>query len=272
MNMETQAPKVSVEAVIAPITCICTKDLELHYGTKPAFRNVSLCIPKHRLTAIIGPSGCGKSSFLMCLNRLTDLIPGCKVSGVISLGKQNILDPKTDLIALRRNVGMIFQKPNPFPLSILKNLEFPLKEHGIKHKADRQARIEAALIEVGLWDEVKNRLQSSALALSGGQQQRLCIARALVLRPDVLLMDEPCSALDPISSGVVEELMLKLKTHYTLVVVTHNLGQARRISDQTAFFWMRNEAGYVVESGETEQVFERPHDPLTLAYVSGKRG
>ena len=246
--------------------------LSLHYGQKPAFHDVTLSINKGCITALVGPSGCGKTSFLTSLNRLTDLIPGCRVSGHIRLDGLDMLAPHTDVIRLRRRVGMIFQKPNPFPLSIRKNLEFPLREHGLRDRERIATTIETVLRDVGLWDEVKDRLNSPALALSGGQQQRLCIARALVLSPEMLLLDEPCSALDPLSSGVVEDLIVGLRNHYTILIVTHNLAQARRIADYAALFWVQNGAGQLIEAGTAKQIFEEPRDPLTAAYVSGMRG
>ncbi len=251
---------------------IQTENLSLHYGKKTAFCHVNLPINAGCITALVGPSGCGKTSFLSCLNRLTDLIPRCRVSGSIRLGSLEILSPQINAIALRRRVGMIFQKPNPFPFSIWKNLAFPLQEHGIKNREEIDHLIETTLQDVGLWDEVKDRLNGSALALSGGQKQRLCIARALVLQPEVLLLDEPCSALDPISSGVVEDLIASLRERYTLLIVTHNLAQAKRIADYTALFWVKEGVGRLVEYGSVEQIFEAPQQPLTAAYVNGIRG
>ena len=255
-----------------PKPFIEVEQLNLHYGRKPAFQDVTLSINKGCITTLVGPSGCGKTSFLTSLNRLTDLIPECRVTGRIRLDDLDLLAPYTDVIRLRRRVGMIFQKPNPFPLSILKNLEFPLREHGLKDRERIATSIETVLRDVGLWDEVKDRLHSPALALSGGQQQRLCIARALVLSPDVLLMDEPCSALDPLSSGVVEDLIVDLRGRYTVLIVTHNLAQARRIADYAALFWVQNGAGQLIEAGTAKQIFEEPREPLTAAYVSGMRG
>ncbi|MGK7873712.1 MAG: phosphate ABC transporter ATP-binding protein [Xenococcaceae cyanobacterium] len=251
---------------------IQTEQLSLHYGKKPAFKDVTLSIPIGCITALIGPSGCGKSSFLSCLNRLTDLIPGCRVSGRIQLGELDILDPKIDAITLRRRVGMIFQKPNPFPLSIWKNLALPLKEHGIRNREQIDQIIETTLQDVGLWEEVKDRLKESALSLSGGQQQRLCIARALALKPEALLMDEPCSALDPISSSVVEDLIISLRQCYTVLIVTHNLAQAKRIADYAALFWVQQESGRLIECGSVKQIFEFPQNALTAAYINGTRG
>lgn len=251
---------------------IQTRNLTLQYGQKTAFAYVNLEIYAGEIMALVGPSGCGKTSFLSCLNRLTDLIPHCRVTGQIRIGSWDVLHPKTDAIALRRKVGMIFQKPNPFPLSIWKNLELPLREHGIRDRDEIDAIIETSLQDVGLWNEVKDRLHTSALALSGGQQQRLCIARALGLKPEVLLLDEPCSALDPISGGVVEDLIASLRSRYTLLIVTHNLAQAKRIADKIALFWVQDGIGQLIESGSVKQIFESPQHTLTAAYVLGVRG
>ncbi|MDA8019086.1 MAG: phosphate ABC transporter ATP-binding protein [Thermoanaerobaculia bacterium] len=242
------------------------------YGDHVAFQNVDLDVAKGQITALIGPSGCGKTSLLSCVNRLTDLIPGCRVAGRIDLGDLDVLSASLDTVALRRRVGMIFQKPNPFPLSIRRNLELPLREHGMKSKARRAETITRVLRDVGLWDEVRDRLDELATGLSGGQKQRLCIARALALEPEIILFDEPCSALDPISSGVVEDLIAGLRGKYTVVIVTHNLAQARRIADRVAFFWVRNGVGRLVEQGTAQQIFEQPGDELTRAYVAGMRG
>jgi phosphate transport system ATP-binding protein len=250
---------------------IQTENLTLQYGQKTAFSNVTLSINEGEILALVGPSGCGKTSFLSCLNRMTDLIPHCRLKGRIRIGALEVLDPKINTIALRRRVGMIFQKPNPFPLSIWKNLELPLQEHGTRNR-EIKVIIETTLRDVGLWEEVKDRLHTSALALSGGQQQRLCIARALSLQPQVLLLDEPCSALDPISSGVVEDLMVSLRKRYTLLVVTHNLAQAKRIADKAALFWVQDKVGQLIETGAVEQIFNSPQHPLTAAYITGARG
>lgn len=251
---------------------VVVDQLSLHYGEDPAFQDVTVSIKTRCITALVGPSGCGKTSFLTCLNRLTDLIPGTRVTGSIRLNDLDVLAPRTNVIQLRRRIGMIFQKPNPFPFSIRKNLEFPLREHGCRDKKQIASTMESGLRDVGLWDEVKDRLDSPALALSGGQQQRLCIARALVLAPDVLLMDEPCSALDPLSSGVVEDLIVNLRERYTILIVTHNLAQARRIADYAAVLWVQNGAGHLIEAGTAKQIFEDPCKPLTAAYVNGMRG
>ena len=261
---------IDASAAVQPL--VMTRGLGLAYGPKRAFSDVTLDVPAGGITAIIGPSGCGKSSFLACLNRLSDLLPRCRVEGRVRIGKTEVLDPATDVVALRRRVGMIFQKPNPFPLSIRRNLELPLIEHGLRDRRERSFRIERALADVGLWDEVSDRLDASALGLSGGQQQRLCLARALALEPEVVLLDEPCSALDPISSGVVEDLIHRLRGRYTVIIVTHNLAQARRIADRVAFFWVRDGVGRLIEEGAADRIFEAPEDELTAAYVRGTRG
>jgi len=252
--------------------CMTVHDLAVSYAAKPALHNVDLSIHRNCITAIIGPSGCGKSTFLTCLNRMTDLVPGCRVTGRVEMDQADITNGTVNLIALRRRVGMIFQKPNPLPLSIRKNLTFPLKQHGLRRRSERDAQAEIAFRRVGLWEEVKDRLNAPASGLSGGQQQRLCIARALALDPRVLLMDEPCSALDPIASGVVEDLIASLRGKYTVAVVTHNLAQARRIADDVAMFWVRDGAGTVVESGRARHVFESPRSEITAAYLRGERG
>jgi len=255
---------------------LAAEHLHVHYGAAPALRDVTLPIYRGCITAIVGPSGCGKSTLLSTFNRMTDLYPGCRVGGRVTLEGRDIFTKGTDLLALRRRVGMIFQKPNPFPLSIRANLEFPLRQHGVRGRRAIEARIEAGLRDVGLWEEVKDRLGSPARRLSGGQQQRLCLARALVLEPEVLLLDEPCSALDPMASRLVEELILSLRSRYTVVIVTHNLAQARRIADDLAVFWAAEgpggTAGVLVEHGEAHAVFESPRHELAAAYVAGEQG
>lgn len=251
---------------------ILTDAVSVSYGSKRVLEDVSLEVAGGSITALVGPSGCGKTSFLSCINRLVDLIEGSRVEGRITVGEWDVLARDIDLLRLRRQVGMICQRPNPFPLSIWRNLELPLREHGMSEPEERMRRIEQALRDVGLWAEVKDRLDGSALALSGGQQQRLCLARALALEPQVLLLDEPCSALDPISSGVVEELIAGLRGRCTLLIVTHNLAQARRIADDVAMFWTRDGRGCLVESGPAAQIFEAPRHPLTAAYVQGLKG
>jgi len=259
-------------ACCVPQAHLAIHKLSVRYGQKTVLSGVSLDIQRGCITALIGPSGCGKTSFLSSLNRMADMVPGCAVSGSIRLDGEEMLAASTDVLMLRRRIGMIFQRPNPFPLSIRRNLDMPLQEHGFKDKRDRARRIEQALRDVGLWQEVSDRLDAPALGLSGGQQQRLCIARALVLEPEILLMDEPCSALDPLSSGVVEDLIQRLGGRYTVVIVTHNLAQARRIANYTAFFWMQNQVGQLIEFGACEQLFDAPADALTAAYINGIRG
>ncbi len=249
-----------------------TQAVGISYSGRPALRAVSATFPPGRVTALIGPSGCGKTSLLNALNRMTDLVGGCVVSGKVLLDGHDIRGPKVDANALRRRVGMLFQRPNPFPLSIRRNISFALREAGERDRQILAQSVEDALKSVGLWHEVKDRLNSSALALSGGQQQRLCLARALALKPEVLLMDEPCSALDPLASGVVEDLILSLRDQYTVLVVTHNLAQARRIADHALFFWHRDGVGDMVEQGPAAGLFEQPQHELTAAYISGDRG
>ena len=271
-NAYTLGPLQAGPPCCVPEPLIRVDNLSLHYGAKPALEGVSLDIYKGCITALIGPSGCGKTSFLSVLNRLTDMIPGCRVSGTVHFDTMDLRHPALDLQILRREIGMIFQKPVPFPLSIRRNIELPLRELGMSRQAELNEVMQQVLLDVGLWDEVKDRLESSAQALSGGQQQRLCIARALALKPKVLLMDEPCSALDPISSGVVEDLIQRLRGKYTVVIVTHNLAQARRIANYAGFFWVRERAGCLIEFGQTKQIFEAPAHELTAAYVNGSRG
>ena len=260
------------QACCLPIPHLKIKQLSVAYSGNTVLEDVNLEVYKGCITAFIGPSGCGKSSFLNCLNRLTDMLPDVEVKGEILFDGADITDPATNVAKLRRRIGMIFQKPNPFPLSIRRNLELPLREHGMRQKAEIANRIKEVLIDVGLWEEVKDRLDSSALSLSGGQQQRLCIARAITLQPEILLMDEPCSALDPISAQVVEKMIKRLSGRYTIVIVTHNLAQAKRIANYAAFFWVREKAGQLIEFGQCDPMFENPTDPLTQAYVSGISG
>jgi len=251
---------------------ISAKRLSVHYGAKCVLRDVNLDIAAGQVTALIGPSGCGKTSFLQCMNRLSDLTPNCRVSGVLTMHGTSLLANDLDLLSHRRRVGMIFQKPNPFPMSIWRNLELPLREHGERDRETIAERIETALRDVGLWEEVSDRLKSSALKLSGGQQQRLCLARALVLNPEVVLLDEPCSALDPISSSVVEDLILSLTPAITVVVVTHNIAQARRLANHVAMFWTVDGVGEIVEAGAVDAIFEQPQSEITAAYLDGVRG
>ncbi len=244
------------------------KTLNLWYGEHHALHDVSLSVPEKSITALIGPSGCGKSTFLKTLNRMNDLIPGVKITGEVNYKGQNILAPSVDVSALRREIGMVFQKPNPFPMSIYDNVAYGPRTHGVRGKAKLDDIVERSLRGAAIWDEVKDRLKKNALGLSGGQQQRLCIARALAVEPEVLLMDEPTSALDPISTSRIEELALELKERYTIVIVTHNMQQAVRISDQTAFFLL----GELVECGSTEQLFSQPTDKRTEDYITGRFG
>ena len=248
------------------MSIISAKDLCLWYGTFQALKNINIDIPEHSITALIGPSGCGKSTFLKTLNRMNDLIPTVKITGEVMYNGQNIFD--ADVNNLRKEVGMVFQKPNPFPMSIYDNIAYGPRTHGITNKAQLDEIVEKALRSAAIWDEVKDRLKKNALGLSGGQQQRLCIARALAVEPKVLLMDEPTSALDPISTSRIEDLAMELKKDYTIVMVTHNMQQAVRISDQTAFFLL----GDLVEYGETEAMFSQPRDQRTEDYITGRFG
>ena len=247
---------------------ISVQDLCLWYGEHQALKNVSIEIPEKSITALIGPSGCGKSTFLKTLNRMNDLIPGVKITGSVEYKDENIFDPAMDVNELRRQVGMVFQKPNPFPMSIYDNIAYGPRTHGIRSKAKLDDIVERSLRGAAIWDEVKDRLKKNALGLSGGQQQRLCIARALAVEPDVLLMDEPTSALDPISTSKIEDLAMQLKEKYTIVIVTHNMQQAVRISDSTAFFLL----GELVEYGNSEQLFSNPCDRRTEDYITGRFG
>jgi len=271
-SLEPWLPLGERAACCEPRPLVRARGLSLHYGRAAAFEDVTLDVPAGCITALVGPSGCGKTSFLNCINRLTDLIPGARVSGALRLGDVDLLDPRLDVIALRRRVGMVFQRPNPFPLSVRRNLDLPLREHGMRSRRRRADAIERALRDVGLWDEVKDRLEGPAVALSGGQQQRLCVARALVLEPEVLLMDEPCSALDPLAGAVVEDLVAGLRGRVTVLIVTHNLAQARRLADWAALFWKEGHAGRLVEHGAVQHLFESPKEELTAAYVRGRRG
>ena len=244
------------------------KDLCLWYGENQALKNINISIPEKSITALIGPSGCGKSTFLKTLNRMNDLIPSVKIQGNVSYKGKNIFDKDVDVNELRRDVGMVFQKPNPFPMSIYDNIAYGPRTHGISSKVKLDEIVEKALKDAAIWDEVKDRLKKNALGLSGGQQQRLCIARALAVEPKVLLMDEPTSALDPISTSRIEELALQLKEKYTIIIVTHNMQQAVRISDNTAFFLL----GELIEVDETEKLFSQPTDKRTEDYITGRFG
>ena len=247
---------------------ISVKDLDLYYGDFKALKNINIEIEPNEITAFIGPSGCGKSTLLRCLNRMNDLVEGCKIEGNVLLDGTDIYGKNVDVNLLRKKVGMVFQKPNPFPMNIYDNIAYGPRTHGIKNKAQLDEIVETSLKNAAIWDECKDRLKSSALGMSGGQQQRLCIARALACQPEVILMDEPTSALDPISTSKIEELVLELKKKYTGVIVTHNMQQAVRISDKTAFFLL----GDLVEYGQTDQIFSVPKDKRTENYITGRFG
>ena len=247
---------------------LSVKDLCLWYGSHQALKDINIEIPEKSITALIGPSGCGKSTFLKTLDRMNDLIPGVKITGSVCYKGEDIFTPSVDVSELRRQVGMVFQKPNPFPMSIYDNIAYGPRTHGMKNKAKIDEIVEKSLRGAAIWDEVKDRLKKNALGLSGGQQQRLCIARALAVEPEVLLMDEPTSALDPISTSKIEELAMELKEQYTIVIVTHNMQQAVRISDRTAFFLL----GELVECDETEKLFSQPQDKRTEDYITGRFG
>ena len=247
---------------------LSVQDLCLWYGSHQALKDINIEIPEKSITALIGPSGCGKSTFLKTLDRMNDLIPDVKITGSIKYMGEDIFEPSVDVSELRRQVGMVFQKPNPFPMSIYDNIAYGPRTHGVKSRAKLDEIVEQSLRGAAIWDEVKDRLKKNALGLSGGQQQRLCIARALAVEPEVLLMDEPTSALDPISTSKIEELAMELKDRYTIVIVTHNMQQAVRISDHTAFFLL----GELVEYGETEKLFSQPRDKRTEDYITGRFG
>ena len=247
---------------------LSVENLCLWYGSHQALKDINIEIPEKSITALIGPSGCGKSTFLKTLDRMNDLIPDVKITGSVLYKGEDIFDASVDVSELRRQVGMVFQKPNPFPMSIYDNIAYGPRTHGVRSKAKLDDIVEQSLRQAAIWDEVKDRLKKSALGMSGGQQQRLCIARALAVQPEVLLMDEPTSALDPISTSKIEDLAVELKKDYTIVMVTHNMQQAARISDKTAFFLL----GEVVEYGETEQIFSMPKDKRTEDYITGRFG
>ncbi len=244
------------------------KDMELYYGSFHALKNVNLNIASGEITAFIGPSGCGKSTFLKSLNRMNDLVEGCRITGDIRLMGEDIYDKNMDVSVLRRRVGMVFQKPNPFPMSVYDNIAYGPRTHGVKKKAELDEIVEKSLRDAAIWDELKDRLKKSALGLSGGQQQRLCIARALAVKPEGILMDEPTSALDPISTSKIEDLVMDIKKEYTIVMVTHNMQQAVRVSDTTVFFLL----GEIIESGATGQMFSVPKDKRTEDYITGRFG
>ena len=245
-----------------------TRGLDFFYSESQALYDISLAFPKNRVTALIGPSGCGKSTFLRCLNRMNDLIPGTRATGEIRLEGMDVFDPALDVVSLRRRVGMVFQKPNPFPKSIFENIAYGMRVNGIRDKAYIAQKVETSLRQAAIWDEVKDRLNESALGLSGGQQQRLCIARALAVEPEVLLMDEPASALDPIATQKIEELIISLSKVLTIIIVTHNMQQAARVSDLTAFFYM----GKLIEVNNTDTLFTKPGLKQTEDYITGRFG
>ena len=269
INLELSSKKTPISGEVR----ISTRDLSLYYGDFQALRNITLNIPENAITAIIGPSGCGKSTFLRLFNRMNDLITGVRVEGSVELDGVNIYDKDIDVVELRKRVGMVFQKPNPFPMSVFENVAFGPKRHGRKNRMELEDVVEGSLKQAALWDEVKDKLGQSALALSGGQQQRLCIARVLAVEPEVILMDEPCSALDPIATLRIEDLMRSLSENYTIVIVTHNMQQAARASDMSAFFMMEDDrAGILVEYGPTERVFTNPEEKRTEDYITGRFG
>ncbi len=269
MTASKPAPPASGSSSVSPsVIKMEARSLTVLYGDKPAVKNISLGLPEHRVTAMIGPSGCGKSTFLRSLNRMNELIPSARREGEVLLDGESIFHRKLDPVDLRRRVGMVFQKSNPFPKSIYENVAYGLRVGGLKNRDALSGMVEKSLKSAALWDEVKDRLSESALALSGGQQQRLCIARALAVEPEVLLMDEPASALDPIATAKIEELIHDLKARYTIAIVTHNMQQAARVSDFTAFFFM----GELIEFGQTEQIFTNPKVGRTEDYVTGKFG
>jgi len=254
-------------------TKLSTEKVNLYYGSFQALRNITLDIPACTITAIIGPSGCGKSSLLRLFNRMNDLIPGTRVEGDVELDGILIYDSKIDVVELRKRVGMVFQKPNPFPMSIFENVSFGPRRHGINNRAELEEIVEKSLHQAALWDEVKDKLEQSGLALSGGQQQRLCIARVLAVEPEVILMDEPCSALDPLATLKIEDLMKNLAQQYAIIIVTHNMQQAARVSDTAAFMMMEEDrAGVLVEYGPTSQLFTNPKDRRTEDYITGRFG
>ena len=265
IDMDTQTDA----AVVAPATKINARNVDVFYDDMQAIHDVSVDIPDRMVTAFIGPSGCGKSTFLRCFNRMNDTIPICRVTGDITLDGEDIYDPAVDPVQLRARVGMVFQKPNPFPKSIFDNVAYGPKIHGLaRDKSELDEIVEKALSRAALWDEVKDRLHTPGTGLSGGQQQRLCIARAIATRPEMLLMDEPCSALDPIATAQIEELIQDLSSRFSVVIVTHSMQQAARVSQQTAFFHL----GHLVEFGNTDDIFTRPSDPRTEAYITGRIG
>ncbi|MGD9806750.1 MAG: phosphate ABC transporter ATP-binding protein PstB [Hyphomicrobiaceae bacterium] len=270
-NIQTKPVVAATTVAPAPRATpkVVTRDANVFYGEKQAIKNVNIEIADNSVTAFIGPSGCGKSTFLRCLNRMNDTIPGCRVTGNIAIDGQDIYDKSLDVVLLRARVGMVFQKPNPFPKSIYENVAYGPRIHGLtRNKSELDGVIEASLKRAGLWEEVKNRLHESGTALSGGQQQRLCIARAIAVSPEIILMDEPCSALDPIATAKIEELIDELSHNFCIIIVTHSMQQAARVSRRTAFFHL----GVLVEEGDTNSIFTNPTDPKTQAYITGRFG
>jgi phosphate transport system ATP-binding protein len=268
MPIRTDGPPLTDPSVQSAPILVHTESLNLYYGQKQALFDINIGFPKNTVTALIGPSGCGKSTLLRCLNRMNDLIDDVRIEGKVLLGDQNLYAPGVDVIGLRKRMGMVFQKSNPFPKSIYENVAYGLRIQGIKDRSVIQDAVERSLQGAGLWDEVKDRLNESGLGLSGGQQQRLCIARALAIQPEVVLMDEPCSALDPIATAKIEELIFELKKKFTIITVTHNMQQAARVSDFTAFFWL----GKLIELDLTEKIFTNPTEQLTEDYITGRFG
>ncbi|MGH7492743.1 MAG: phosphate ABC transporter ATP-binding protein PstB [bacterium] len=269
-NHRPNGPQLQEESAVGQnqTLAIAIRQLDFYYGEARALQDISLAIPSHQVTAFIGPSGCGKSTLLRCINRLNDLVEGARVEGRIEIQGQNVYDPGVDVIDLRKNIGMVFQKSNPFPKSIYENVAYGPRIAGVRKRAELDEIVETSLHDAALWEEVKDRLHASALGLSGGQQQRLCIARAIAVQPHIILMDEPCSALDPIATAKIEELMLQLKANYTIVIVTHNMQQAARVSQHTAFLWL----GKLIEYDDTNKIFTNPTAKLTEDYITGRFG
>jgi phosphate transport system ATP-binding protein len=273
MDINLNVPDISTKSMDKCVTKLKAEKVNLFYGSFQALRNISLDIPSCSITAVIGPSGCGKSSMLRLFNRMNDLIHGARVEGNVELDSTAIYDSKIDVVELRKKVGMVFQKPNPFPMSIFENVAYGPKRHGTKSRGELEEIVEKSLHQAALWDEVKDKLGQSGLALSGGQQQRLCIARVLAVEPEVILMDEPCSALDPVATLKIEDLMRNLAENYTIIIVTHNMQQAARVSDTAAFMMMEpDRAGALVEYGPTAQLFTNPKDKRTEDYITGRFG
>ncbi len=273
MNINLTIPEINIKPTEKCTTKLRAEGVNLYYGSFQALRNITLDIPSCSITAIIGPSGCGKSSMLRLFNRMNDLIPGTRIQGNVELDGIPIYDSKIDVVELRKRVGMVFQKPNPFPMSVFENVAYGPRRHGVKNRGELEEIVEKSLRRAAVWDEVKDKLGQSGLALSGGQQQRLCIARVLAVEPEVILMDEPCSALDPVATLKIEDLMRNLAEDYTIIIVTHNMQQAARVSDTAAFMMMEpDRAGVLVEYGTTTQLFTNPKDKRTEDYITGRFG